>query len=278
MRATMVWRLKLLFVQIIVKIAAIHAWWDLKAGVAKTISLTKEAAPNGAKLIGFPESFIPGYPMAILFKENNLSVQSAEFKEILDATKEAAFNREQPTGHERTVWGDGAGSSFCLFSHSSVHILSDDLVQSAVKGPGGAMITAFNCCWPYCDSIEDGATAQFSSDAQILQSEFVALEGQMLVISSTQILSSKNTELCGVKGSCFEISHGGGFAAIYALNGAQITVPTKPDEEIILYADIDLDAIKLAKLVGDPVGHYRPNLLVSYDGKQDYTFLSHISQ
>jgi hypothetical protein len=51
--------------------------------------------------------------------------------------------------------------------------------------------------WPYCDSAADGAPPAFSSDAQIVQSKFAALEGQMFVISSTQTLSRKNAELCG---------------------------------------------------------------------------------
>jgi len=38
------------------------AWLDLDASVAKTCSLASEAADNGAKLISFPECWIPGYP------------------------------------------------------------------------------------------------------------------------------------------------------------------------------------------------------------------------
>lgn len=37
-------------------------WLDLAAGVVKTCSLIAEAAQNGAKLIAFPECWIPGYP------------------------------------------------------------------------------------------------------------------------------------------------------------------------------------------------------------------------
>ncbi|KAJ7117605.1 carbon-nitrogen hydrolase [Mycena epipterygia] len=324
------------------KVAAIQAepaWWDLKAGVAKTISLLKEAASNGAELVGFPESFIPGYPMSIWaqpfnpiflakFQQNCLSVQSNEFKEIRDAAMEAGvwvvlgfteldgasmyasqaiINSEgavvlhrrklKATGQERTIWGDAPADS----------------LQSAVKGPGGAIIGGLMCwehlqpllrfhhyslgvqvhvsSWPYCDSIANGAPPQFSSDAQSLQAKFAALEGQMFVISSTQIISSKNAELCGVKGvQNWEMLFGGGFAAIYGPDGTQITPPTKPDEEIILYADIDLDAIKMAKLTADPVGHYsrpdllslhvntRPTPLVSYDGpeERDHTLLNRI--
>ncbi|KAJ7454011.1 carbon-nitrogen hydrolase [Mycena galericulata] len=323
------------------KIAAIQAepaWWDLKAGVAKTVALIKDAAANSAELLGFPESFIPGYPNRIWaqpfsapfllkFKNNCLSVRSSEFKEILDATKDAGIwvvlgfceldgasmyaaqtiinpegvvvlhrRKIKPTGQERTVWGDGPGDS----------------LQSAVKGPGGVTIGALNCwehlqpllrfhhyslgvqihvaSWPYFDSVANGASPQGSSDSSIIQSKFAALEGQMFVICSTQMLSSKNAELCGVKGTPYETSHGGGFAAIYGPDGTQLTPPTKPDEETILYADIDLDAVKMAKLLGDPVGHYsrpdllslhvnsRPRPLVSYEGKEDYTLLSRMRQ
>lgn len=38
------------------------AWLDVDAGVDKAVSLIAEAARNGAKLVAFPETFIPGYP------------------------------------------------------------------------------------------------------------------------------------------------------------------------------------------------------------------------
>jgi nitrilase len=37
-------------------------WLDLAATVEKTCRLIEEAASNGAKLIAFPEVWIPGYP------------------------------------------------------------------------------------------------------------------------------------------------------------------------------------------------------------------------
>ena len=37
-------------------------WLDLNASVKKTCSLIEEAAGQGAKLISFPECWIPGYP------------------------------------------------------------------------------------------------------------------------------------------------------------------------------------------------------------------------
>jgi nitrilase len=43
------------------------AWLDLAAGVTKTCKLISEAALHGAKLIAFPECWIPGYPCWIWY-------------------------------------------------------------------------------------------------------------------------------------------------------------------------------------------------------------------
>lgn len=51
-----------------VKVAAVHAaspFLDREAGVEKTCLLIAEAAREGAQLIVFPETFIPGYPVWI---------------------------------------------------------------------------------------------------------------------------------------------------------------------------------------------------------------------
>jgi len=48
-----------------VRVAAVQAepaWLDLAAGVDQVISLIGEAAAGGARLVAFPETFIPGYP------------------------------------------------------------------------------------------------------------------------------------------------------------------------------------------------------------------------
>jgi len=40
---------------------------DLEKTMEKTVELAKEAAATGAKLIVFPESFIPCYPRGLTF-------------------------------------------------------------------------------------------------------------------------------------------------------------------------------------------------------------------
>lgn len=48
-----------------VRVGAVQAepgWLDLEGSVDKTISLIKQAASQGVKVLGFPEVWIPGYP------------------------------------------------------------------------------------------------------------------------------------------------------------------------------------------------------------------------
>ena len=42
-------------------------WLDLDASVDKAIEFIKDAAKNGAKLIAFPEGYLPGYPWWIFY-------------------------------------------------------------------------------------------------------------------------------------------------------------------------------------------------------------------
>src|SRR5258705_3260790 len=46
-------------------VQAAPVWLDLEGTVAKTITYIEEAASEGAKLITFPETWIPGYPWHI---------------------------------------------------------------------------------------------------------------------------------------------------------------------------------------------------------------------
>jgi len=54
---------------------------------------------------------------------------------------------------------------------------------------------------------------------------------------------------------------GGGFTMIFGPDGRPLAEPLPEKAEGILYADIDLGAISIAKSAADPVGHYsRPDV------------------
>lgn len=57
------------------------------------------------------------------------------------------------------------------------------------------------------------------------------------------------------------LPEGGGFARIYGPDGSPLAEHLAETEEGILYADIDLGMIALAKAAADPAGHYsRPDV------------------
>ena len=89
------------------KVAVVQAapvFLDLDATVDKTIALIEEASAKGAKLIAFPETFIPGYPWQIWlgapawaigrgfvqrYFDNSLAFDSPQAEKIRQAVKRA---------------------------------------------------------------------------------------------------------------------------------------------------------------------------------------------
>ncbi|KAJ5542179.1 Carbon-nitrogen hydrolase [Penicillium sp. DV-2018c] len=78
------------------------AWLDLAAGVAKTCELIAQAAENKAKLIAFPECWIPGYPcwiwsrlldveLNVQYIKNSLRLDSPEMLQIRECAKSHAI-------------------------------------------------------------------------------------------------------------------------------------------------------------------------------------------
>ena len=86
------------------KVAAIQAapvFLDRDATIGKTIALMEQAAAEGARLIAFPETWIPGYPFHIWldspawgmqfvqrYHDNSLVVGSPEFRRIATAARD----------------------------------------------------------------------------------------------------------------------------------------------------------------------------------------------
>lgn len=79
------------------------AWLDLEAGVQKTCKIIEEAAQAGAKLVAFPECWIPGYPawiwtrsvdfdLSVKYVENSLVVSSSQMQRICEAAATNEIN------------------------------------------------------------------------------------------------------------------------------------------------------------------------------------------
>ncbi|KAM0691118.1 hypothetical protein Q7P36_009889 [Cladosporium allicinum] len=125
------------------------AWLDLAKAVQKTCDIIKEASEGGAKIVAFPECWIPGsrpvdFDLGVKYVQNSLRIDSPEFAVIqaaaaehqiavslgfserdgesvyiaqamISASGQAAMKRRKmkPTHMERTIFGDATGGQ-CL--------------------------------------------------------------------------------------------------------------------------------------------------------------------
>lgn len=280
---------------------------DGDATVEKTCRLIEEAASKGARLIVFPETYIPIYPwwvfMAVsvgkqqeLFRqlfENSFPVDSPQIKKIagvcrqtgmvaviglnekdgytlynsqvfIDQGKILGVHRKLvPTGGERTVWGRGDGSGVRVFE-TSVGKIGGLICYEHSMVPAryalysmGEEIHVAN--FPGADFKSQQRDRNKVIDA-IIRS--VAFEGQVFVCNSTTTMSEeeKNFYLDLVPGNQGVLEAGGGIAAIVDPFSNYIGGPME-NKEGIVYGEIDLKKIILAKHFVDSVGHYaRPDI------------------
>lgn len=230
------------------------------------------------------------------YHENSLVVGSEQFKRLAQAAKDnciylstGASERDQgslylaqflfsdqgeliqarrklkPTHMERTVYGDGDGSDFGVFD--------TDL------GRIGQL-----CCWEHLqplskyamfsmhEQVHVAAWPSFSTypqayslgaEANMAASSVYALEGSCFVLAPTAIVSPEMYDMLVETDAQSElISVGGGHAQIFSPDGQAMCEKLPEDEEGILFAELDLGAIAIAKSFADPVGHYaRPDVL-----------------
>ncbi|KAH8670400.1 putative nitrilase [Tricladium varicosporioides] len=175
----------------------------------------------------------------------------------------------KPTYVERIIWGDGQASSLksvvetpfgkvgalCCFEHYQ------PLLRYYQYAQGEQIHVA---SWPAFFEVPKGSEWPFqgSPEASLLASRFMALEGQMFVILSTQIVKEENLDSMHLRELGVTDKAAGGFAMIYGPDGTELVDALAPDQEGILQADVMLSDIDYSKALLDPVGQYsRPDML-----------------
>lgn len=187
---------------------------------------------------------------------------------LIDAQGETVGQRRKlkPTHVERTVFGEGDGT--------------DLTVWPTELGRIGAM-----CCWEHLQplskyalyaqdeqvhiaawpsfSVYRGAANVLGPEVNNSITRVYAVEGQCFVVAPCSVVSQEMIELlCGddpVKRQL--LLAGGGFTTIFGPDGRLLHEPLAENAEGLVYADIDLGVISLAKAVADPAGHYsRPDV------------------
>ena len=294
------------------KVAAVQAapvFLDLDATLEKGIAFIEEAAHNGARLIGFPETWLPGYPWWIWldspmhglrfvqqYHENSLQKDSPQLQKLCDAARDNKIfvvmgaseraggslyisqffidadgtlldvrRKLKPTHVERTVFGDGHGNNLNVY-------------ETELGRIGGL------CCWEHLqplskyamyaqnEQVHIGAWPTFSlyrdkayslgPELNMAVSSVYAAEGQCYFLAPCGVISEEMVQLMADTPLKQELlPRGGGHAMIFGPDGASLCDYLDENAEGLLYADIDLGAIAIAKSFADPAGHYsRPDV------------------
>jgi len=187
---------------------------------------------------------------------------------LIDNNGEVLFTRRKlrPTHIERTIFGDGDGSDFrvvptelgnvgglCCWEHLqplSKYVMFSENEQVHVSA------------WP-AFGLYEGAAYALGHEVNLRASQIYALEGQCFVLAATALVTESMRDMvCETDEQRALLSSGGGYSKIFAPDGSQISEDLPPDQEGLVYADIDLSVIALARAAADPAGHYaRPDVV-----------------
>jgi aliphatic nitrilase len=291
-------------------VQAAPVFLDLDASIAKAEDLIAEAARHGARLIAFPETWLPGYPWFIWldspawgmqfiqrYHDNSLAYGTPEAERIAAAAKRhsimvvmghsekrggslymgqwiidaqgrtvAQRRKLKPTHVERTVFGEGDGSDLAVHATELGRIGAlccwehlQPLSKYAMYAQDEQVHVA---AWPSFSLYRGGAYA-LGAEVNNAASRIYAVEGGCFVLAPCATVSGEMVRmLCGDDPMKRQLLlEGGGFACIYAPDGQLMHEPLAENVEGLVYADLDLGMISLAKAAADPAGHYaRPDV------------------
>jgi len=233
----------------------------------------------------------------IPYNENSLEVDSDEFRSIqaaarkndifvcfgfserhrgtlyisqalIDNNGEIVFTRRKlkPTHVERTVFGSGDGSDFQVAETEigNVGALACwEHIQPLSKYVMFSDNEQIHCAaWPFL-SMYEGIAYSLGPEINMAASAVYALEGQCFVLASSMVITDEiRNAVCPTEEQKGLMALGGGSSKIFGPDGSQISEDLPADQEGIVYADIDLNMIHIARAAADPAGHYaRPDVV-----------------
>ncbi|GAC02148.1 putative nitrilase [Gordonia namibiensis NBRC 108229] len=244
---------------------------------------------NGSMLAGMGRFAVP-------YHQNSLAMDSPEVAQLLDAAGKhgigvvigiserggaslymsqliigpdgslvAKRRKLKPTHVERSLFGEGDGSDLAVYDMPVARVGALNCWEHVQPLTKFAMYSQHEqvhvASWPGMSLYQPEVFA-FGVEAQLIATRAYALEGGTFVLCSTQVVTDTALDFfCTTDEERALIGYGGGFARIFGPDGSQLSDALPEDGEGILYADIDLSAIALAKQAADPVGHYsRPDV------------------
>lgn len=186
---------------------------------------------------------------------------------LIDETGRTIYSRRKlkPTHVERTLFGEGDGAdltvvdtplgrmgSLCCWEHLQ------PLSKYAMYAQNEQVHIA---AWPSFSLYRGGAYA-LGPEVNVSASRIYAAEGQCFVLAPCGVVSPEMIALmCTDDMKRALLLPGGGFTRIFAPDGRELGEALPEEAEGLVYADLDLALISLAKNAADPAGHYgRPDV------------------
>jgi aliphatic nitrilase len=121
--------------------------------------------------------------------------------------------------------------------------------------------------WPSF-TLYRGAAYALGHQVNMAASQTYAVEGSAFVLAAVAITGQDTFDmLCDTPDKAQMLNPetgkaGGGFSMIFGPDGRPLCEPLPETQEGLLYAQIDLPMISVAKAAADPVGHYsRPDVV-----------------
>jgi aliphatic nitrilase len=273
---------------------------DRDKTIAKACAAIAEAAGNGARLVAFPESFIPGYPyFAMLlppvgsneflqrFHAQSVVVPSAHTGELCRAAKNAGIfvvmglsEREGGTLYNGQLF-IGPDGNVLAKRRKLVPTSHERMVWGRGDGsdlslvPTDLGVLGGLICYEHSNALFRYALAGEGEEIHIamwpggMRSMFgiidaaarhYAFEAQAFVLNVSSVLTPEVLAALG-ESAAGKLGPGGGSSAIISPRGDILAGPMG-DEEGILYAELDSSLITKIKTVVDSAGHYaRPDVV-----------------
>lgn len=163
----------------------------------------------------------------------------------------------KPTFHERLLWADGDGHGLQVQDWKNIKVGGlncyenwQPLARQALYQQGEQVHIA---TWPGDLDVTDPIT------------QFIAMEGRVYVVSVSGLLRSRDIPdsfpLRRYVTEGRDVINDGG--SMIAAPGGKLIASPVTGEEITLYADIDPDVVRAARLKLDPAGHYSRREILS---------------
>jgi len=166
----------------------------------------------------------------------------------------------KPTHVERSLFGEGDGSDLQVVDSPLGRIGALNCAEHLQPLSKYAMYAQNEeihiASWPCFGLYRDVAYAM-SSDANMAATQVYALEGGCYAVAATQVISEAGIKIFATTDEQRALLQpGGGCSRVYGPDGARLTGELPETQEGLVFAELDLALIALAKNAFDPAGHY----------------------